>query len=188
MDFSRRPFVRERNGRMQSAKKLWYAWRFRNVNLQTAEPFRIQGTHPGKCVRVIDGDTFDIVFEFNNKINAFRVRLAGCDTPELHPHHMSGEEKIAHQKLAENAKLFVDHLILNKIVTIAVHPKENDKFGRVLAYVKIGCGCDLTDILLATKRALPFQGKEKKSAEFEQPDLTIKTCKCGRTKFSFTDR
>ncbi|MEX0933107.1 MAG: thermonuclease family protein [Candidatus Pacearchaeota archaeon] len=65
--------------------------------------------------RVIDGDTFVTGIE--------NVRLLGINTPER------GEE------FYEEAKNFLENLILNKEVTLKYLGEREDKYGRTLAYI-----------------------------------------------------
>jgi micrococcal nuclease len=74
----------------------------------------------GKVVSVIDGNTIEIVA--TDKQN-YRFSLVGIDCPELG------------QEYGDRAKQFLEKLILNKSVTVAVQGK--DFFGNSLAVVKI---------------------------------------------------
>lgn len=168
---------------MSLLNKMKFWWEMRNISLQNCPKFRIEGNHWGKCIRVVDGDTFHVAFKYRNQINSFCIRLAGCDTPEMRPHGLEGKEKEIHKKLAEDAKVFVERFILNQRVQVLIDPKDNDKFGRLLARIQLSCGCDLTEILVKSKRALAYNGGEKTS-EFPQPDLTFKSCLCRKTKIS----
>ena len=63
----------------------------------------------GKVTKVIDGNTIEITFS-NGEL--YKVLLHGIDCPELG------------QNFAENAKTFVEKLLLNKNVTVVVRGKD----------------------------------------------------------------
>jgi endonuclease YncB( thermonuclease family) len=69
---------------------------------------------------VIDGDTFIIK-------NGMTVRLLGIDAPNR------GQEKY------QKAKDYLSYLILNRLLTFDYDQYQDDKFGRILAYVWIEC-------------------------------------------------
>ncbi|MGC3944930.1 MAG: thermonuclease family protein [Chryseolinea sp.] len=76
----------------------------------------------GKVVKVIDGDTFDILDESNTT----RIRLFGIDSPERG------------QAFNKRAKEFTDSLVSGKQVRIVVRDK--DRYGRTVgdAYLPDG--------------------------------------------------
>jgi endonuclease YncB( thermonuclease family) len=81
-------------------------------------------TYNAKIVSVYDGDTVKAVFEFNNKLYKFSIRMNGYDSPEL-------RTKNLHEKAnAQKAKHQLQHKILNKIVTLKCG--KFDKYGRIL--------------------------------------------------------
>jgi len=72
------------------------------------------------ATEILDGDTFVIK-------NGMTVRLLGIDAPNR------GEEKY------EEAKNYLDSLIINKQLVLEYDQYQDDKFGRILAYVWINC-------------------------------------------------
>ena len=86
----------------------WQSW----VNKQVTQ----EGLEKGNVVRVIDGDTFDL-------LDGVRVRLAGADASEYPQGCLSLRSK---ERLEE--------LILGKEVLL--EPLEKDSFGRQLAFVR----------------------------------------------------
>jgi micrococcal nuclease len=70
-----------------------------------------------KVIKVIDGDTFDVV----EKDSTFRVRLNGIDAPE------SGQE------FYEESKQFLAELAINH--EIILERKGTDRYGRILANI-----------------------------------------------------
>ncbi|MCS6856648.1 MAG: thermonuclease family protein [Sandaracinaceae bacterium] len=85
----------------------------------------------GRVMRVIDGDTFDVLIDGAGE--AERVRLIGVDTPETsvprgYPHCYGAE-----------AKQFSEQLI-GRMVALSFDVGCTDPNGRVLAYVWVGVG------------------------------------------------
>ena len=76
--------------------------------------------HTGKVVKVIDGDTFDMIFE-EKKI---RVRMFGIDSPERG------------QAFNVKAKEFTASLIAGKEVSVIIRNK--DRYGRFVGEVYLG--------------------------------------------------
>ena len=86
--------------------------------------------YKGRVMRVIDGDTMDVEIDLGFGIKRLeRVRLAGIDTPEI-------RTKDADEKAAGNAALefVVDWVKMNGSVFLRT-VKDNDKYGRYLAFV-----------------------------------------------------
>jgi len=77
------------------------------------------GKEEAKVVRVIDGDTFEMVYNGNKT----SVRLLGINTPE------KGEFFYA------EAKQFTESLVLNKTVELEFGKDKYDLYHRLLAYV-----------------------------------------------------
>ena len=99
-------------------------------------------TYNAKVIRVIDGDTFECQIDvgFSITITA-KLRLAEIDTPESW--RPINEAERAH---GNEAKTFVEDLILNKQVVIAT--EKTGKYGRYIAYVRLPDGRDLTTLLI----------------------------------------
>lgn len=73
---------------------------------------------------VLDGDTFVIK-------NGMTVRLLGIDSPGR------GKQNF------ENAKSYLAHLIIDKKLKFEYDTYQDDKFGRILAYVWITCAQEI---------------------------------------------
>lgn len=80
-----------------------------------------------KVVKVYDGDTIHLVFEYFGNFYRWNCRIAHVDTPELRT--KNAEEK----KLGYIVKQKVEELLLNKIVKVQCF--EFDKYGRLLIEV-----------------------------------------------------
>ncbi len=79
-----------------------------------------------QVVRVIDGDTIQVCGMFGDRVT---VRYVGVDTPEIH-HPMIGVERAGKEASEANRKL-VD----GKTVRLEFDVQEQDRYGRLLAYV-----------------------------------------------------
>lgn len=88
-------------------------------------------------VRVIDGDTFEYYDGNSNKI--LKVRLLCVDTPERN------------KEGYEEAKSYLNSLILYKEVTLKSSITDKDKYGRLLRYVYVN---DFGNILFVNKLIL----------------------------------
>lgn len=83
---------------------------------------------PAKVVRVIDGDTIEVLL--NGKQEEIRMLL--IDTPETkHP-----QKPV--EKFGAEASQFATETLKNKTVGIQVGKERIDKYGRILAYVWVG--------------------------------------------------
>jgi len=96
---------------------------------------------------VVDGDTVDVEIDLGFKIKVVqRLRLARIDTPErTQPGYAAARD-------------FVREVTLNKTVTIKT--EKVSKWGYYLADVVID-GHNVSDMLLAAKLALPYDGGKK---------------------------
>lgn len=82
--------------------------------------------------RVVDGDTFYAVVDLGFHMSArLDFRLADIDTAEIY--RPSCEAELVH---GQEAKAFVENLILNKVVNITT--KKTGKYGRWIATVHLG--------------------------------------------------
>ena len=79
-----------------------------------------------QVVRVVDGDTIQVCCVFGDRVT---VRYVGVDTPEIH-HPMKGVERVGKEASEANRKL-VD----GKTVRLEFDVQEQDRYGRLLAYV-----------------------------------------------------
>ncbi len=84
-----------------------------------------------QVVRVIEGDTIQVCCVFGDRVT---VRYVGIDTPEIH-HPMKGVERAGKEASEANRKL-VD----GKTVRLEFDVQEQDRYGRLLAYVYLEDG------------------------------------------------
>ena len=115
-----------------------------------------------KLVRVIDGDTVEVVIDLGHNITIkTKVRLAGLDTPSLSDPDM----EIRARAIA--AKGFVgDWMAMQKgdwpLVIRTFKPQQknaNDLYGRLLAVIENRQGENLNAVLLESGLATPFMIK-----------------------------
>ena len=106
-------------------------------------------------VRVIDGDTFDCVFDLGFDINLkARVRLRNIDTPECRTRDL--EEKkyglLAKRKLIE---------LVNGAKTLTVKcESKREKFGRVLGELWAD-ECNVNQFMCDNHLAVPYTGQSR---------------------------
>lgn len=86
------------------------------------EPFNIECTLSGKAIKIVDGDTFDLLV---GSIT-YRIRLSGIDTPERG------------QDFYQKAKEALSNYCRNQILTIKYSSK--DRNGRLIADVYTSTG------------------------------------------------
>jgi micrococcal nuclease len=79
--------------------------------------------------RVVDGDTFDVVFDADPLHKTQRIRLMGVDAPEL------TSKDSRELSFANESKKYVLDLIENKKVELQFDTRKKDTYGRILAYV-----------------------------------------------------
>ena len=97
--------------------------------------------------QVNDGDT--IYLDLYDKVacrSKTRVRLLGVDTPELASDHSPA------MPYAENARIYVEELCLNKEVIIKLEPNRSchrDKYKRLLAYIFLNENTMLNEKLIS---------------------------------------
>lgn len=84
----------------------------------------------GQCVRVLDGDTVEVMHEGAPE----RIRLDGIDCPEKK------------QAFGQNAKAFTSTLVFNK--TVEVTWTKRDRYGRLIGLVTLSDGRELNQELV----------------------------------------
>jgi len=94
-------------------------------------------------VNVIDGDTIDIDIH-DGRYEQTRIRLLGIDAPE------TNSEKFGVMYFGPEATEFTKKLTLQKPVTVYLDTPNptRDKYGRLLAYVKLSDNRFLNEVLL----------------------------------------
>ena len=103
-------------------------------------------------VRNYDGDTMTVNIPgvhplFGNEIG---IRVRGIDTPEIREKYPFEKQK------AKETKTLIEG-ILNRATEITLHDIEREKYFRIVASVIVD-GQNLSDLLLAKKLAVPYDG------------------------------
>ena len=139
-----------------------------------------------KIVNVYDGDTFRVILFLNKKDKKpikLKIRLHGCDTPELSPSKSmeNREEEVKKAKRARNRliqlttdqKINIDDYSITKggiQVLMDQNKKEifielgyQEKYGRILGtlYLDIDKRENVKNILINEKHAKPYFGGKK---------------------------
>jgi len=85
------------------------------------------GLETAKVVKVIDGDTIDVLIDGNE----YRVRYISINTPETH-HPTKGVEPFGPEAAEANKAL-----VAGKTVKLETDVSETDQYGRLLRYVYV---------------------------------------------------
>jgi micrococcal nuclease len=96
------------------------------------------------AVKVVDGDTLDIdIPDANYKTT--RIRLWGVDTPE------TAKSPKGEMYYGQEASQFTKDTVLDKRITVLMNEntKPRDKYGRLLAYIKLADGRILNEELVS---------------------------------------
>lgn len=112
---------------------------------ENTPPLTMEGLRKkGKILKVIDGDTVDLVLE--GETYRRRCRLAGIDAPD-------NDRKEA----KKSATQFLESLVLGKIVSVACG--KWDKYGRLL--VTLYNPQDVNQSMIEYGHAVPYDGGKK---------------------------
>ena len=115
-------------------------------------------TYPARAVRVIDGDTVDVIIDAGfHSFRKERLRLLGVNAPEMHgPSKEDGEEARAFTL----TKLLIWEAFDESTWPLLVTTHKSDVFGRYLARIvkKDDPSVDLSTLLLQNGKAVPFKG------------------------------
>ena len=129
--------------------------------------------HYAQVVKVYDGDTITAVVHRHGRWLQQSIRLAGIDTPELHPDKkMPGWEHEAAK--AVEARTALCALVENKHVWL--HCTGREKFGRILGTVytpTFMCGKrtpSVNDQMVASGHAVAYTGGKKTAWTFHTDD------------------
>ena len=111
--------------------------KLKNINNPKEIPyFSFKGkTFYVKHCNIYDGDTFSVIFSYNDEIIKYRCRCYGYDTAEM-KQSKTNENRNAEKELAIKAKNRLDEL-LNKHYTklVKIQCLDFDKYGRILVNV-----------------------------------------------------
>lgn len=122
-----------------------------------------------RVVDMYDGDTLTVALP---NAEMYRVRVYGCDTPELKGVTSEAGRKAKNEALSfigasgardlRNGKQMKDYFIWNTIIVEVEFIPEREKFGRMLGHIrKASGGITLTNHLIRTGNAVPYSGGTK---------------------------
>lgn len=103
-----------------------------------------------KVIRVLDGDTVEIVHLFCGHYVKSNMRIYGVDTEELKSHSAKALE----------AKEFANKHLLNKVVQVQLRNCKTEKYGRLLGDIVLQRKM-FSEMLLDAKLAKPYYGGKK---------------------------
>ena len=131
--------------------------------------FSSNSLNVSKLISVYDGDTFKVDLScLGNKNKTIkylickniRIRPTGFDTPE-----MRGVSDAEKQK-AREAQVYLEGILKNAERIQLLNIKRDDVYFRIVADVYID-GFPLSDIMIGSGHALPYDGKIKTNLNFE---------------------
>ena len=115
-----------------------------------------QSTLPATVLRVIDGDTFVAeVMPLPDTTRKVTIRVMDLDTPELRG------ECAEERELAKAAKFRAAELLVGRIRLEVPEARAFDKFGRLLAQVKLEDGRYLAGVLIREGLGRPWTGQRE---------------------------
>lgn len=159
-----------------------------NVDTRTVLPHDYYtGMYSARMADVYDGDTFTVVMnvdEIRGKKDSFRpcsfrIRLMGCDCPELKGATKEAGLKAKAEMLRfigasgaiglplykKTKEWFAENVVIVMIEFAKRKPNEGEKFGRQLAHLYVK-GVSLAEHLIDTGNAKPYQGGTKDQSEW----------------------
>lgn len=106
-------------------------------------------------IRAINGDTIIVAYwdaeDFCS--NPDRVRLAGVDAPELHPHAQPG---------AEAARLHLQSLCTPPTICVIPTRAWPDRYGRLIARIYNSAMQDVNHRMIVDGYALPYRARARR--------------------------
>jgi endonuclease YncB( thermonuclease family) len=112
-----------------------------------------------KIVYVVDGDTVDTVFKYNDQYYKFRLRLKAINTPET-----KGPER----PLGLFVKKFVNFRLLDKIVKLELYGFDN--FGRLLSVIYVN-DLNFNEYLVHLKYACDYKDRKEHVWNIDVPSV-----------------
>jgi endonuclease YncB( thermonuclease family) len=137
--------------------------KLKNINTNDIPYFSFKGKifYALYC-NIYDGDTFSVVFNYNEEIIKYKCRCIGYDSPEMKP-LLSNENRINEKELAIKSKNRFEELLNkhpNKIIKIECF--DFDKYGRLL--IKVWNMVDtksINEIMIEEGHGKPYKGGTK---------------------------
>ena len=151
--------------------------------------FEFGEKYEAKVVRVIDGDTIDVLINGNT----YRIRLLGVDCPETTAERNKPYEYDSITDLnylaewGQRAKKFTEEVLDHRTVYVEFDELAGLKgyYGRYLAYVYLENGTDFNALLIKNGLARVYvEGTFKKESEYVKLENYAKTHKIGLWAYS----
>jgi len=140
------------------------AARYQHCTLENTPPLIFKGDHmPCRVLRVVDGDTVDLVtdaFPMIKGMHRYRCRLYGIDTPESRP-LKSNPLRLEEIAAAHRATEALTTKLKESSHIVHVNFCGNEKFGRLLVILFDANGNNINEWLIAEGHAVPYFGKTK---------------------------
>ena len=120
-----------------------------------------------KVIKVYDGDTITVAFQYHNQIYKLACRMRYYDTPEMKPKLKPGEtlEDYKYEiELAHCAQRVLSNAIYDRIVKVTFG--KFGRYGRALTVVE----CDninINDMMLKLPYVRPYTGGTKEEIDYE---------------------
>ena len=118
----------------------------------------------GRVVRVLDGDTVQVIVLNDGKLESHRFRLFGIDAPELHPRKDS-PSKDEEKEAAEISKEKLEEKLAEDSNLCVVSFTKDDKYGRRMGTLSTRFGVNINEWMVAKEYAVPYGGGKKKPFE-----------------------
>jgi micrococcal nuclease len=133
------------------------------------EDERLDASIAGRVVRVIDGDTIRV--RLDDPAESRTVRYIGVDTPET----VAPGEPV--QCFGKAASDFNRRLVAGKRVRLVLGRERRDRYGRLLAYVRLDGGPLVEDALLrgGYARTLTIPPNDDRAAHFRALERRART-------------
>ena len=116
-----------------------------------------------KVVDIYDGDTCRVVFNHNNHINKWNIRMTGYDTPEMRPSKsLPNRDKI--KAKAVESKMYLKSLIMKENQFVYLKCGTFDKYGRLLGemYINKEDTVSVNQQMIDNKYGYEYHGGTKK--------------------------
>ena len=107
----------------------------KHATFENTPTFSLNGLNKKcKILNIYDGDTLWLTVTINSKLYKLKIRMKGYDSPEMKP-SLDNPDRNYEILAANGAKLYLESLILNKIVDVKFF--NYDKYGRPLCEIYI---------------------------------------------------
>ena len=104
-----------------------------NINEKDSPYFTFSGkTFIAKPCHIYDGDTFSIIFRYNNEYIKYKCRCIGYDSPEMKPLKSNPNRDVEKALAIKSRDRFIELLNKHHTKLIKVECLEFDKYGRLL--------------------------------------------------------